>query len=815
MTNLGNEVNDLSSMDDIKKQIHDFQKKWPLEKIQDLILEEYSNDIKDSFTYDLEFGTKEVINISGGSSFRNGIYKRNSNSNFNEDGHRLTDNNYAWLAKYGKTADEAFRSVKSLIIQLIQIAQKGDELEIVDQIDLGHATKWKIVYMYNPELLLPIVSHEKLARIAQLKFNLNVEGKTFWEIQQEVTRQMPPDVDKYEFGKSLWEFDSNIGLNEILENFITQIDSEDLKFSHYPKDYSGLRLKVSFGKGNIAKVPWMAFLKEGKSVKSGIYPVILYFRKQEMLVVAYGHGEEKPSSESWDIEALTITDWFNQQNLGVPDRYGDSLVYNIYQKQNFNIDNISDDINTLIDVYNNIEIKNESDGNTIITPRYWLVKTGIDGHEWNYFQRKKMITIRYMNWPDLSEFKSKKEIEEKIPVYEQNWSGSNKNHLINLWGFSHEINVGDIIIAAKGTRTYLGYGVVTSPYYYYHKNYGARHRINVDWKKVGEWSIAKNETGFNIKTLLLMDQYEPWPQDVIKVMNGELILNSELAYTKVDALSELFMEEARLDQILSILERKKNIVLQGPPGTGKTFIAKRLAFCAMGRKDNSKVDMVQFHQSFSYEDFIQGYRPTETGNFSLVDGVFYRFCKRAKNDPNNKYFFIIDEINRGNLSKIFGELMLLIEGDKRGEHYAVSLTYQSDDDEQFYVPSNVYVIGTMNTADRSLAVVDYALRRRFSFISIHPKFNNQFKNFMSKYLDISFIDKISERLTTLNEEINSDVHLGEGFLIGHSYFCSTENIESPELWYEEIVQFEIEPLLNEYWFDEPEKVRSSIERLLQ
>jgi 5-methylcytosine-specific restriction endonuclease McrBC GTP-binding regulatory subunit McrB len=275
------------------------------------------------------------------------------------------------------------------------------------------------------------------------------------------------------------------------------------------------------------------------------------------------------------------------------------------------------------------------------------------------------------------------------------------------------------------------------------------------------------------------------------------------------------MEEASLDQILSILERKKNIVLQGPPGTGKTFIAKRLAFCAMGAKDNSKVDMVQFHQSFSYEDFIQGYRPTETGNFSLVDGVFYRFCKRAKNDPNNKYFFIIDEINRGNLSKIFGELMLLIEGDKRGEHYAVSLTYQSDDDEQFYVPSNVYVIGTMNTADRSLAVVDYALRRRFSFISIHPKFNNQFKNFMSKYLDNSFIDKISERLTTLNEEINSDVHLGDGFLIGHSYFCSTENIESPELWYEEIVQFELEPLLNEYWFDEPEKVRSAIERLLQ
>ena len=181
-----------------------------------------------------------------------------------------------------------------------------------------------------------------------------------------------------------------------------------------------------------------------------------------------------------------------------------------------------------------------------------------------------------------------------------------------------------------------------------------------------------------------------------------------------ELLDEVFMEKEEVDELLDVLKRKKNIILQGPPGTGKTFIAKRLAYGSMGEKDKGRLEMVQFHQSYSYEDFIQGYRPVSGGQFDRKDGVFLRFCERARKMPEKDFFFVIDEINRGNLSKIFGELMMLIEADKRGEGHRVQLTY-SNKGEHFSIPKNVHIIGTMNTADRSLAMVDYALRRRFAF----------------------------------------------------------------------------------------------------
>lgn len=274
-------------------------------------------------------------------------------------------------------------------------------------------------------------------------------------------------------------------------------------------------------------------------------------------------------------------------------------------------------------------------------------------------------------------------------------------------------------------------------------------------------------------------------------------------YGKEDFLEEAFMDEEDYDALVGVLEAKKNIILQGAPGVGKTFIAKRLAYSIMGAKVPERVQMVQFHQSYSYEDFIEGYRPC-AGGFKLEQGIFHSFCKRAASDPDNDYFFIIDEINRGNLSRIFGELFMLIENDKRGSRNKLQLLYSH---ESFYVPANVYIIGMMNTADRSLAVLDYALRRRFAFFDLRPGFDSNGFGAYRESLGSDTLDRLVACVKRLNAAIAADDNLGEGFCIGHSYFCglSADGVTDAKL--AAIVEYELVPMLREYWFDEPSRVR--------
>ncbi|MBN2572166.1 MAG: EVE domain-containing protein [Ignavibacteriales bacterium] len=285
-------------------------------------------------------------------------------------------------------------------------------------------------------------------------------------------------------------------------------------------------------------------------------------------------------------------------------------------------------------------------------------------------------------------------------------------------------------------------------------------------------------------------------------------------YKFSEDIDKPFIDEEEFLQIVSLLKRKKNIILQGPPGVGKTFIARKIAYQIMGEVRNSNIEMVQFHQSYSYEDFIQGLRPTQKGIFDLKDGIFYSFCQRALAHPDRPFFFIIDEINRGNLSKIFGELMMLIEEDKRDENFSLKLTYAEDEDDKFYVPKNLFIIGTMNTADRSLAIVDYALRRRFAFVSLKPDYGENFRNFLSiNGLSDSLIEHIISSITKVNEIIKKDLNLGEGFQIGHSYFCTYQKDEDEKKWWNDIITFELKPLLEEIWFDDLPKVNYIIEIL--
>ena len=286
-------------------------------------------------------------------------------------------------------------------------------------------------------------------------------------------------------------------------------------------------------------------------------------------------------------------------------------------------------------------------------------------------------------------------------------------------------------------------------------------------------------------------------------------------YGVEDALNGLLISRSEFEEMIESIKVKKNLILQGAPGTGKSFVAKRLAYALLGEKDEGRIQSIQFHQSFSYEDFIQGFRPKkDSTGFELRNGVFYRFCQLALQNPSKPFVFLIDEINRGNLSKIFGEVMLLIESDKRGPDWAVSLTYADEVAKRFYIPANVHILGMMNTADRSLAIVDYALRRRFAFKDVLPGFSSlNFKSLLTaKGVDEAVVETIQTRMSELNKKIEMSPDLGVGFIVGHSFFVPSHPVQDSVAWYNGVIRNEIAPLLREYWFD---KKRSEVDQEIE
>lgn len=293
-------------------------------------------------------------------------------------------------------------------------------------------------------------------------------------------------------------------------------------------------------------------------------------------------------------------------------------------------------------------------------------------------------------------------------------------------------------------------------------------------------------------------------------------------YALEDMVAEgVFVPQEDLARALDRLRSKKNLILQGPPGVGKTFVARRLAYALMQEEDPARVETVQFHPSYAYEDFVRGYRPVsgKAGTFALQDGVFHRFCQRAAKDPDRDYVFIIDEINRGNLAAIFGELLMLLEADKRGPDFGVPLVYQHDkEEERFHVPPRLHVIGMMNLADRSLAMVDFALRRRFSFLTLRPAYrSDNFRDWLTERgMDLALVERIVERMATLNKVISADPLLGDHYEVGHSFFCPKGRDFSglDRAWFEGIVETEIAPLLEEYWSDNRGRAQEAHRALL-
>lgn len=444
------------------------------------------------------------------------------------------------------------------------------------------------------------------------------------------------------------------------------------------------------------------------------------------------------------------------------------------------------------------------------TVHFWIYAPGDGACKWDEFYKRGVMGLGWSEIGDFSQYSSKDEM--KIAMKDKiDPTKPYKNDAHATWQFLQEMKPGDIVFAKRGMHSIIGRGVVISEYIYDTADSDYPNIRKVNWTNSGDWPHPGQAA---MKTLTDITAYTDYVAKLNALIDenedGDGVEQEETLfpeYTPEKFLEDVYMDGDSYDTLVELIRMKRNVILQGAPGVGKTFAAKRLAYSMMGCKDQNRVMMVQFHQSYTYEDFIEGFRPSSTSSsFEIKKGAFANFCKKAAEDPDNEYFFIIDEINRGNLSKIFGELFMLIENDKRGN--ALQLLYSGD---KFSVPPKLYIIGMMNTADRSLAMLDYALRRRFAFFEMKPGFESEgFREYKMAFANAKF-DSLVDCVEKLNAVIAADDSLGEGFCIGHSYFCNLTAITDKAL--SNIVEYEMIPLLKEYWYDDPIKVKDWIEKL--
>ena len=698
---------------------------------------------------------------------------------------------------------------------------------------------------------------------------------------------------------------NNENMLDILNKFISQSQDGDLKTKNYPKKYEDYDMKVSFGQGVAARIPWIAIYKHPNKVSKGVYPVYLYYKKFKKLVLAYGISETEepiiqwPNMEAIKTDKKKIKDWAYDSFSLEADRYGSSYIkaeYDLTRPLDSKI--IESDLNEILSEYSKLFKK------------YWLYAPGEDAAKWDEFYDKGIMGLGWDEIGDLNLLSDRDSIKDELKLkYEYKQNPSN-NSLAN-YEFRDVISIGDIIIAKRGRQEYLGYGIVTSDYFYDNSRETYQKCRKVDWKTNGIW--IDNEGEIVLKTLTDITKYPNYVQQLIKLLG---------------------IEKDTLKEIPNIHNLKNmhplNTILYGPPGTGKTHnTILRAAEIIANRKIDSydealkifnanlhnQIEFITFHQNYSYEEFVQGLRPETDNKSSLVfckkDGVFKEIADKAlenlnfsqkapeelssealfnkalelfsdkiyENEDNYKindtayifeveedafrytgekwtnhanglrmkfsdlkefyrknvnsrkeiktlskisglanqhatYYYlvyseimkylpkktekpqlvtpknfviIIDEINRANISRVFGELITLIEPDKRSNG-AIPLEVRLPSGDFFIVPSNLYIIGTMNTADKSIALLDIALRRRFEFEPMYPKYKIDGREIPNA--------KVLEQLNTKIIETK-----GHDFQIGHAYFMD----ESTNLV--ERMNKKVIPLLLEYYMNDEKEVK--------
>ena len=611
---------------------------------------------------------------------------------------------------------------------------------------------------------------------------------------------------------------------ELDEHIKKIVDSDDNLETHW-----------SVGKGNWTQVPWFAVRDRTtkSSAQKGIGIVGLFKKDMSGLYLCIAQGTTQPlkdygkkGGEEFLLEqAEKVRDIVkdlkekqfkldNEIDLkatgGVALTYKPSVCVHKYMSAGYDFDvQFIDDLSDLVKAYKDVVAENldfTSENN--FKKNHWVIGCGVNSNQWENFKKNNLIAIGWDNLGDLSKFKSKQDIFDKLKdEYRSDENDPDpRNDALCCYDFVNTMKVNDVVFVKKGTSKLIAYGRIIGDYRYDENLNDYRSIRSVEWINITEKDI-KPITG---KTLTNFNKYPETVDLFLKLMSNE---NNDKR--EAEELKDTFFSEEFFNNIIATLKVKKNIILQGPPGTGKTFISKKIANKIAGKKEN--IFSIQFHQSYSYEEFVIGYKPNSEGNFAIQKGSLIQICEKAQQNVSENFVMFIDEINRANISKVFGELLSLIENDKRGPENAVKILY-SENDMNFYIPSNLYFICAMNTADRSLKMVDYALRRRFSFFEFKPEFNKpEFKNFLkNKNVNAKTIDRIVNNISKVNQQISDDnFELGDGYCIGHSYFCPKGNLSDSfgDQWYEQIIEYEIKPLINEYYFDKPDQASELIDTL--
>jgi len=770
---------------------------FPLERIRNMKLDEYTNlNRENSFCYWLESKTVELGSIWGGSSYKFGIYrydKRPDNPSV-----VVSDEEYAWYKKYNASnRDEAFEIVLKAIVTIAESALSGNLEAIEDENTFGNVIKWKIAFLYANEMLLPIYKRDMLEKAAsKLGYSDSAKAKIY-ELQHFLMSQKG--------GKDLFDFyDELLAIIEAEpsnkktkvwlfapgENACMWDECKESQTMCLGWDLIG-DLSEFNNKEELTKALQVAYQKEDASFKNDslalwqfvhdIHPGdIVYAKKGINKIIGRGVVE----SDYYYDGALSTYRHIRKVKWT---HYGDwdYPAHKLVLKTLTGISKYPDFVRNLNDIV--------VEGNPITTTQSTSTK-----HYWWLVAAPDVWKFSEINVGEVMEYTLLNENGNKRRVYQ--------NFL--------DAKAGDIVIGYASTPTLqvVALGEIAKDtdeqHLYFRKTEQLLNPIDYSIiKGYEELRSMECMAGGGRGTLFKVteDEYQLL-MELIRKENPILTSGSIDIYTDEPFLNEVYMSASDLQKLKALIKKKQNIILQGAPGVGKTFTAERLAYTLMGEIDKQRVEMVQFHQNYSYEDFILGYKPNVDGGFELKHGVFYKFCKKALNTPDKDFFFIIDEINRGNLSKIFGELLMLIENSYRGKEIKLAYT-----DELFTVPKNLYIIGMMNTADRSLAMIDYALRRRFSFFEMYPGFATE--GFKSYQLSLANerLDKLIQGIQALNEAISSDDSLGNGFCIGHSYFCNQTEFSME--WLENVVEYDIEPMLKEYWFDDIQKYESHISLL--